>query len=138
MASTVLNDLVFLPYGLDRILTLSNFFYIINVEFDQLKNQGAKERAAEVLVSLISSNVSPDFFIPTLILNAKSFLAEDILHPEQVCEVLTSLDDFLAQQSDIQIDDQLTLRGFKHLREHESKLRLLCSTALAKGFLRQA
>lgn len=107
-------------------------------EFEQFKKQGAKDQAADILVSLISSNVSPDFFIPILILNAKSFLTDDILHPEQVCEILTLLDDFLTQHNDIEPDDALTSKGLKHLREHESKLRLLCSTALAKGFLRQA
>lgn len=121
-----------------RIVICENLAFLAKYcEFETLKHLGHKIDAGNLLVSLIASNVSPDFFTPHLILQAKSFLIDEHLNPDQVTEVLTALDDFLISHSqDSHADDELTIKGVKRLRENECKLRLLCSNALAKGFLR--
>jgi len=124
----------------DRLTFLTKYY-----EYHQIKKleppEEAKGIAADLLVSLISSNISPGFFLPVLLLDAKNLLQEQnvsIFNATQSSQVLAALEDALSNDKILSDDFSgypAVNQKFSQLREQEGVLRFLLQKVLAVNSL---
>jgi nuclear pore complex protein Nup85 len=125
----------------DRLTFLSKYH-----EFHEIMKQKTSEAraiAAELLVSLVASNISPPYFVPILLLNAETILAnhdtdgdQPLFNAGQCCQILASLEDALDIHASGDDDlSKVSTDKMNQLLEKEGKLRLSLERVLSQSSL---
>ena len=106
-------------------------------EFHQLRNANHLEQAAELLISLISSKISPPFFSIQLISDSLPLLesSKNVMTADQMAKLLASLEDL--------VDRRTPLPGLRHtpdppedvFKEQEMKIRETIARNLARAII---
>ncbi|RWS29943.1 nuclear pore complex protein Nup85-like isoform X1 [Leptotrombidium deliense] len=115
----------------DRLIFLGKY-----CEFYQLRKQRLLPEAGAVLVSLLSSKISPKFFIPTLLTDSIVLLEAErqVLNSDQSFQILEALDDFCVsvttEAHSSQTDTEMMSDAFKG---KEQILRLALSRNIARS-----
>ena len=114
----------------DRLTFLAKYF-----EFHQLREGKEYKAAADLLASLISSNISPHFFTPTLLMDCLPLLSGDqvLFDSEQSCQILAAFQDAVEFKAE-ETNDVVALK-LNELKEQESKLRLSLGRSLAASLV---
>lgn len=112
----------------DRLTFLAKYY-----EFHQLKKECQLENAAQLLVSLLVSNIAPKFFIIRLLMDSLPLLETQniVFNSEQTSQLLSSLEDILSF-GDNSKDSNLNL---EYLKEREDILRLAIARNHARTFI---
>jgi nuclear pore complex protein Nup85 len=112
----------------DRLTFLAKYY-----EFHQLKKECQLNSAAELLVSLLVSNIAPKFFIIKLLMDSLPLLETQnlVLNSEQTCQLLASLEEMLSFGQNCS-DKNINI---EFLKEREDILRLAIARNLARAFV---
>ncbi|RWS16491.1 Nuclear pore complex protein Nup85-like protein [Dinothrombium tinctorium] len=113
----------------DRLIFLGKYN-----EFSMLRKQCLLQEAGEILVSLISSKISPKFFLPTLLTDSIVLLEAEkqILNSDQTFQILAALEDYTCFNNSENFKDEVDLESFK---EKEDILRLAISRNMARSLI---
>ncbi|XP_054153099.1 nuclear pore complex protein Nup85-like [Oppia nitens] len=112
----------------DRMTFLAKYY-----EFHQFLKDSQLESAAQLLITLLVSNIAPKFFISRLLLDSLPLLeTQDIVfNSEQTSQLLASLEDMLSFGENCKEDDS----NIQLLQQRQDILRLAIARNLARTFI---
>ena len=114
----------------DRLTFLAKYY-----EFHQLLKENQLQSAAQLLVSLLISNIAPKFFIIRLLMDSLPLLETQniVFDSEQTTQLMASLEEILSLAN---TSKELDL-DIEYLKERENILRLAMARNLGRNFIFQ-
>lgn len=128
----------------DRLTFLAKYY-----EFREMFNRKSEEEkviAGDLLVSLISSNISPSYFLPVLLLDVDSLLqsqdplSQPLFDASQTYQILASFEDVLDIDQESKGDKESTdvlNEKLNQLKEREGQLRVSLERLVSKCSLQR-
>ena len=112
----------------DRLTFLAKYY-----EFHQFLKESQLQSAAQLLISLLVSNIAPKFFIIRLLMDSLPLLEtqKTVFNSEQTSQLLASLEEMLSLGKNCKDLD------IQYLKDREDILRLAMARNLARNFIFQ-